>query len=134
MKKKGIYSVTRRPTDILWTKYMRLKQDYTCQKCGRYYPPDNKAALMNLGVSHYHGRGHENVRFDEDNTNLMCNFPCHDYFDHHKGEYKEWMIRRLGQDRFDMLEVRANLYKAKDDVSDKMIIKQMIKELECGDF
>ena len=128
--KKGIYGITRRPTDALWTKYRRITQEYTCQKCGREYSPDNKAALQNLGVSHYHGRSHENVRFDEDNTNLMCNFPCHDYYDHHKTEYKEWMIKRLGQEGFDMLQLRAETYKARDDVSDKIIIKQIIKELE----
>jgi len=60
----------------------------------------------------------------------MCNIPCHQYLDQHKHEYKEWMIKRLGQARFDLLEVRANMYKARDDKSDAIIIRQMLKELE----
>ena len=126
-KKKGIYSVARRATDILWSKYRRTQQNWTCEVCGRVYLPDNAG---NLGVMHYHGRSHENVRFDEDNTPVACNIPCHQYFDTHKTEFKDWMVKKLGQQRFDLLEVRAHLRKHRDDVSDKIIIKQLIKELE----
>ena len=123
----SIFKIKLRTSDRLWTRYMRIKQKYTCQKCGRVYAPDN---CRNLGVSHYHGRNHENVRFDEENTPVMCNIVCHQYLDQHKGEYKEWMIERLGQERFDMLEFRAHLYKKRDDRGDIMIIRQMLKELE----
>ena len=123
----SIFKVKLRTTDRLWTKYKRLQDNHTCQKCGREYSPDN---CRNLGVSHYHGRSHENVRFDEDNTPCMCNIPCHQYFDHHKTEYGEWMLKRLGQERFDMLELRAHIRKDRDDKMDAIVIRQLLKEAE----
>ena len=126
----GIFEVRRRYTDTLWTKYMRIKYEFTCQKCQRIYSPDNTAALQNLGVAHYHKRDHENVRFDEDNTLLLCNIPCHRYFDEHRGEFKDFMLNRLGQQLFDMLELRAHIYKKRDDRADAIIIRQMLKEIE----
>lgn len=122
----SIFKVKLRSSDRLWTKYKRLKENYTCQKCGREYLPDD---CRNLGVSHYHGRSHENVRFDEDNTPCMCNLPCHHYFDQHKGEYREYMVKRLGQEGFDMLELRAHIRKSRDDKMDAIIIKELLKEV-----
>ena len=123
----SIFKVKLRSTDRLFTKYKRLKENYTCQKCGREYLPDN---CRNLGVSHYHGRSHENVRFDEDNTLCMCNLPCHRYLDQHKGEYTTFMLNRLGGHAMEMLELRAHIRKKRDDKADAIIIRQMIKELE----
>jgi len=122
----SIFKVKLRTTDRLWTKYRRIRCEFTCQYCGRVYPEDN---CRNLGVSHYHGRAHENVRFDEENTPCLCSIPCHTYFDTHKTEYRDWMLKRLGQERFDMLQLKAHIHKDRDDKSDAIIIRQMIKEL-----
>lgn len=126
-KKKSIFSITLRPTDILWTKYLRIKYKYTCQWCGRVYTPEN---CRNLGVSHYFNRTHENVRFDEENTPLLCNVPCHMKLGGEGNrEYGEFMLNRLGQERYDALVLRAHIYKKRDDVSDKIIIKKLLEDL-----
>lgn len=122
---KGIFSITLRETDRLWTRYKRIKENYTCQWCGREYIPEN---CRNLGVSHYHGRGHENVRFDEENTLCLCTIPCHQYLDTHKTEYREFMRQRLGDVAYDLLDIWAHTYKKRDDVSDKIIIKALLEE------
>jgi len=124
----SIFKIKLRTSDRLWTQYMRIKQKYTCQKCGRIYPEDN---CRNLGVAHFHGRGHENVRFDEENTLCLCSIPCHQWFDEHKTEFTEFMLKRLGQKRFDLLALRAHIHKDRDDKSDRIILRQMIKELEA---
>lgn len=122
----SIYKVTLRPTDRLWTLYLRRMYNYTCQWCGRVYTQEN---CGNLGTSHYFGRGHENTRFDIENTFPMCNIPCHCYLDREgRAEYTEWLINRIGQEKFDLLTLRANIYKKRDDVSDKMVIKKMLEE------
>jgi hypothetical protein len=122
----GIFQVKLRTTDRLWTQYMRTKQDYTCQFCGRVYPVDN---CRNLGVMHFWGRGHENVRFDEENTLCGCSIPCHRYLDTHKTEFEEFMRKRLGQKAYDLLELRAHIYKKRDDRADTIIIKELLKEV-----
>jgi len=119
-----------RKTDRLWTQYIRLRDNYTCQRCKRVYSPDN---CQNLCVSHYYGRGHENTRFDDDNCIALCHLPCHQLKWGHgedRDEYKEFMIKKLGQTGFDLLTVRAHTRKQRDDKLDEIIIKQLIKELE----
>ena len=122
----SIYHVKLRITDRLWTKYRRIRCDFICQYCGRVYAEDD---CRNLGVSHFHGRANENTRFDEDNTPCLCSIPCHHFLDTHKTEYRDWMLKRLGQERFDMLQLKAHIHKDRDDKSDAIIIRQMIKEL-----
>ena len=123
----SLYQVKRRSTDILWMRYKRIQDNYTCQKCGRVYVPEN---CGNLQCCHFHGRGHENVRFDEENTLCLCGIPCHRYFDTHKTEFKAFMRERLGQERYDLLALRAHIYKKRDDRADAIIIRQMLKEQE----
>ncbi len=125
------FKVKPRKTDTLFTKYMRLKYNYECVKCSRVYPPDN---CRNLGVSHYFTRGKESTRFDEDNCDLLCTLPCHRKWGHgdERGDYIKYMIKKLGQEGLDLLELRSNTYKKRDDVMDKIILDQMLKELEDG--
>jgi len=125
----SFFKIKLRRTDRLWTQYKRIKENYTCQWCGKPYSPDN---CRNLGVMHFHGRGHENVRFDEENTLCGCSIPCHRYLDQHKGEFKEFMIKRLGQERYDLLELRAHIRKDRDDKSDCIIIKELLKQETAG--
>jgi len=125
----SIFKIKLRTTDRLWTRYKRIKENYTCQWCGRVYVPDN---YRNLGVMHFHGRGHENVRFDEENTLCGCNIPCHRYLDTHKTEFQEFMRKRLGQKAYDLLDLRAHIRKDRDDKSDAIILRQLLKELENG--
>ena len=94
--------------------------------------------MGNLGVSHYWGRRHESTRFDLDNCTLLCNIPCHQEWEHEKGddkngepkEYKKYMLDRLGQEGFDLLELRAHTYQKKDDELIIMWLKQEIKNFE----
>jgi len=124
----SIFKVTLRATDLLWTKYLRIKYKYTCQWCGRVYTPDN---CRNFGTSHYFSRNHENVRFDEDNTFPMCNIPCHNLEAKGKGNpaYDEFVLKRLGKERYDALVLRAHLYKKRDDTADKIILRELLKEV-----
>jgi len=126
----SLYKIKLRYTDGLWRKYLRVKQGFTCQKCGRAYSPDNAA---NLQVAHFHSRRHENTRFDAENTLLLCGIPCHQYFDTHRTEFEEFMLNRLGQERYDLLELKAHITKKRDDRGDALVIRAMIKELEHGE-
>lgn len=121
----SIFKIKLRTSDRLWTQYKRIQEDYTCQKCGRVYSPDN---CGNLHCAHYHGRSHENVRFDEENTLCLCGIPCHQYFDTHKTEFEAFMLKRLGRECFDLLALRAHIRKDRQDKLDALIIRQMLKE------
>ena len=89
--------------------------------------------MHNLGVSHYWGRSRESTRYDLDNVTLLCNLPCHQRWGgEERAEYTQYMINRLGQERFDLLTVWANTYQKRDDALVEMYLRQKIKELEVG--
>ena len=120
-----------RKADKLFTQIQRFRFDYTCQKCGRKYNEDKP--LYNLGVSHYYGRSRENTRFDDDNVTLLCNLPCHRKWEgEERGDYTEYMIKRLGQKGFEELTKRANTYHKRDDKAMEANLKEKITLLEEG--
>lgn len=118
-----------RKTDKLYTKIIRFKYDYRCQRCGKKYSENQ--SLYNLGVSHYYGRSRESTRFDDDNVTLLCNLPCHaKWGSEERGDYTEYMINRLGQKGFEELTKRANTYKKRNDAETEKILGEKIKLLE----
>jgi len=121
------FKIKLRKTDRLWTEFIRKRDNYTCQRCGRIYSPDN---CRNLGVSHYWSRGKsENTRFDGENCIALCTLPCHALWGQDERHlYIEFMKRHLGQKAYDLLELRANIYKKRDDKADAIIIKHMLLE------
>ena len=121
-----------RKVDNDFRKYMRLLEDFTCQRCGKKYVFDGVAVsnLRNLGVSHYYGRKRENTRFDIENCDLLCNFECHYLWEHEeRAKYTEFMIKKLGQEGFDLLTLRSQTYKERDDFTVSLQLKYMMEEL-----
>ena len=121
-----------RKTDKLFTEIMRKTQDFTCQRCGMKYVFDGVKVrhLGNLGVSHYFSRRKENTRFDMDNCDLLCNFPCHRLWEtEDRAEYTEFMIKKLGSDGFDLLRARSDTYTKRDDYITELYLQNKLKEL-----
>lgn len=108
-----------RKADRLYSKYLRDLRGNTCEYCSRKAP-------YKMECSHYFGRGHENTRFDEQNTRCLC-FLCHKemggYMRSEQGEYDLWMKKLLGKD-YVKLKIRANTFKKKDDKLILIYLKQ----------
>lgn len=108
-----------RQPDILFSKKIRTRDNWTCVRCHKRYDPPTQA----LHNSHYFGRARENTRFDEENCDALC-FPCHRYWEGEgRMEYREFKIKQLGEKGFKNLQVRANMYKKKDDKLVMMYLK-----------
>jgi hypothetical protein len=123
----SIFKIKLRRTDKLFSQYIRRRDNFTCQRCHHIFPPDDAQGLHN---SHYWGRGHENTRMDSDNCIALC-FGCHRIWaEEERAQYKAFMIERLGQIGYDLLEYRHNLYKKRDDKADLIILKYMLEELK----
>ena len=114
------FRVKLRPTDKLFSAYIRRKGK--CEICGR--------SDIKLEAAHYFGRRKENTRFDGRNTHVLC-WTCHKKSHEDKSYYKNWLIKKYGQNWFNKLELDSNVYKKRDDLADKLIIKEIIKR---GDF
>lgn len=88
------------PLDKLFSEYVRKRCGGCCERCGKHY------GWKGLQTSHYHGRAKRSTRYDEDNAMGLC-FGCHQYFGSNPLEHTEFMIKRLGQEKFDELSHRA---------------------------
>ena len=124
-----MFKVKERKTDKLFRQFIRQRDNYTCQRCGTVYPNGGRG----LHCSHYWGRGRENTRFDPEDCITLC-WGCHQIWGHGDGrsEYTAHMRKKLGDEGFDLLDVRAHIYKKRDDKLDEIIIKQLLKEVNDG--
>ena len=46
-----------------------------------------------------------------------------------RGDYIAFMRERLGDKGYDLLELRAHLYKKRDDKLDEIVIRELLKEV-----
>ena len=115
-----------RKTDTMFSKYIRQRDGFTCQRCGKVHPEGGRG----LHCSHYWGRGRENTRFDPEDCITLC-YGCHRIWGHGDGrdEYANFMRKKLGDTAFDLLDVRAHTYKKRDDKLDEIILKELLKEV-----
>lgn len=117
-----------RKSDILFSQYIKQRDHHTCLACGTPYPEKSRG----LHCSHYFGRGRENTRLDPDNCISLCFF-CHQRLGHgdERDRYKALMLRWLGEKKFRQLEIRANLYKKRDDQADLFWVEQLLCSMVC---
>ena len=107
-------SKVMREIDEVVSLIVRIKADWTCKKCGRYYEPTMtlKGVLGQklMTTSHYFSRGDISGRWDFDNLDAFCIF-CHQAVENKKtitvGEfnYEQYMIKKLGAERFERLRL-----------------------------
>lgn len=108
--------------DKAFSLYIRTRDNWTCQRCGKRYPPPTSA----LHCSHFVGRAKENTRFEPLNATSLC-YGCHQYFTSHPAEHYEFQVNRIGQEAVDNLRLWGNVYKKKDRKSEAIYWR---KELE----
>src|SRR3990167_1390481 len=88
--------------DRLFSVWIR-RRDRGCQRGGR--------AGGRLEAAHMFGRGKHSVRYHPDNCYALCGGPnpvaCHKFFDTHETEKHAWLKARIGEERYNLLHVRA---------------------------
>ena len=112
------------PSDSIWSKYIRTRDNWTCQRCDKKYAPPTSA----LHCSHFWSRGSWSVRFDEDNCQALC-YGCHSYLGGNPQEHREFILNKLGQERFDALQTRRNT-PLKSGQKKYLLSKEFRKEIE----
>jgi len=115
--------IKTRPADIIFSKYIRARDGWRCVRCGeQYISPAN-----GLECSHYFGRAGENTRYDPENCDSLCT-GCHKYWGSDAREdYRAFKLRQLGQKGFDLLTLRAHMYKKRDDKMALIIARALLK-------
>jgi hypothetical protein len=110
-----------RPSDSVFSIYIRTRDNWTCQKCGASFSPPTRQ----LQNSHFWGRGKESTRFDPENCDALC-VKCHQWFEEHKTEYEAWKKDRMGEQAFNKLMVRAHTPGKRDDTLALIVAKALL--------
>lgn len=110
--------------DSMFSNYIRWIRDKgKCQRCGIQYRPPTSG----LQCSHFHGRRKQSVRFDEENCTAMCH-GCHAWLTANPIAHVNFMFNRLGEQRYNLLMIRANTPAKPDYKAIEIWLKQeMIK-------
>ena len=92
--------------DTIFSKYIRLRDAmpsgmFRCISCGQIKP------ISQADCGHFHSRIHMSTRFDEDNCHAECRF-CNRFSADHIIGYRENLIKKIGGQRFALLEVKAH--------------------------
>src|SRR3990167_5661752 len=107
-----------RKADSEYSKWLRKERNWTCERCHR-------REEGGMQCSHFWGRKAESVRFDPENTDVLC-FSCHNYFSMSPHEYVEWKKKRMGERAYKLLMVRAHTYQKRDDKKGLLWLKIMV--------
>ena len=101
IKKRRSGGIRRDAADIRFSKLIRERDAYTCQRCHKCLGPS-----PGLHCAHMFSRRIKATRFDPDNA-CALDYGCHQYLDSHPNEKLAFFRGRLGSERFDALEARA---------------------------
>jgi hypothetical protein len=69
-------SIKRTPADAAFSNCIRERANWSCEKCGNYFPEGRRGGL---DCSHHHGRGSWSIRFDPLNAEALC-YGCHSHY------------------------------------------------------
>lgn len=93
--------------DKVFSEFIRLRDskpyDYKyckCISCGRILPYED------FDAGHFHSRIHMATRFNEDNVHAECR-RCNRFSADHLIDYQVNLIRKIGQKKFDALNIKA---------------------------
>ena len=92
--------------DRVFSLYIRLRDampnGYTrCISCGKIKP------FEDMDCGHFHSRTHMATRFDEDNCHAECSY-CNRFSADHLLGYQANLIRKIGMNRYEKLNVKAH--------------------------
>lgn len=107
--------------DRVFSLYIRLRDStssgyFRCISCGQIKP------FSQADAGHYFSRRHNSTRFDEDNVHAECSY-CNRFDSEHLDGFRENLISKIGQKRFDLLRVKANSNKQFSDFEYQVLIK-----------
>lgn len=109
--------------DKVFSLYIRLRDSkpygykyFKCISCGKILPFEKADA------GHYLSRRHNSTRFDENNVHAECSYDNRFNAEHLDG-FRDNLIKKIGQQKFDLLRAKANTTKSYSEYEYKALIK-----------
>ncbi|MDO4642505.1 MAG: recombination protein NinG [Cardiobacteriaceae bacterium] len=95
--------IKRTPADEAFSKCVRERANYCCERCGRQYD----ASSTGLHCSHHFSRRHRTIRWCGDNAMALC-YTCHEWFGGNPADSGVWLRTILGDGMLDILRGKMN--------------------------
>jgi len=111
-----IFSLYIRLRDVMPSGYGR------CISCGKIKP------FEDLDCGHFHSRTHMATRYDEDNCSAECRY-CNRFSADHLIGYEANLKRKMGENRFNLLNIKAHSCKRWYDFELEGMIKHYKEEV-----
>jgi 5-methylcytosine-specific restriction endonuclease McrA len=108
----------------IYSKAIRLMNKNTCEYCKKFFQDG-----IGLQVHHFKSRRKESTRYDTENLICLCNYH-HRYFHENPDIQVEFMIEKLGKERYDNLIIRSNQYMKKDRAMRLIEAKKFLEQVE----
>lgn len=122
-KRKGGKKIALSPLDREFSRYIRTRDRWTCQKCGTVYPEGSQG----LHCSHVFSRRHKSIRWEPMNAKALC-FSCHQWFGGNPVEAYQWLVEYMGPERLAELE-RMKAQTVKDNEAYRQEQKARLQEM-----
>ena len=102
-------AIRRTPADAAFSHCIRERADWTCERCGKYFPPDSNR--RGLHASHFYGRRHKGLRFHTSNCFSHC-YKCHQTLGENPADFALWVENHIGSGMYEIIRERKNsIYK-----------------------
>ncbi len=96
-------AIKTKPSDKWFSKCVRERANYTCERCHRQYDRSSTG----LHCSHYHGRANRSTRWDKDNCFSIC-YSCHIFLGANPYDHTKFVESLLGDGKYELLLERKN--------------------------
>lgn len=116
--------IKRGPLDALFSKLIRIKAGWICERCGKNY--ENRP--QGLHTAHMNSRRHISLRWEEDNAAAIC-FLDHQFLDSHPIEKIAFFKARVGERRFGEMYLRSKVPCRVDKSAVLLRLRARLKEL-----
>lgn len=113
--------------DDKFSHLIRLAANWTCQRCGKYYPEGS--ARRGLHCSHFYSRIKPITRWHPWNAASHCG-GCHIYLGDNPIIFDRWIFDYLGKEKYDRLKLLSNKTTNWRNYEKDLINKHLAKELK----
>jgi len=114
------------PSDEAFSKCVRERADWTCERCGKYFQEGSRGGLH---CSHIFSRRHRTIRWSGDNAQALC-FSCHQWFGGEPADSGIWVADLLGEGHMAILREKKDMKLKIPKTEEKEIAKHYREQLK----
>ncbi|MDP8078353.1 hypothetical protein [Phocoenobacter skyensis] len=118
-------SIKRTPADNYFSKCVRARTNYCCERCGKQYD----SSSVGLHCSHNYSRRHRTIRWCKENALALC-YSCHEWFGGNPADSGVWLREKLGEGVINILKEKMNSKMKVPKNEEKEIAKHYKEELK----